>query len=730
MLKFMRRNSQMFCLLSSVSFAASAAFAQTASLSTGNEIARSAVELVLEEEGQNLEQGAGQDVNEPIDSTEDDANAILQDLLDSDPQSIIDDDQAQAENLDANIAAGNDAPEIEGTADQENQQNEEAQNANAPSLEVTLEQATIDDLDFLQGNYESLLGDTIPTLEDVIVIDKSEVYAGSEITNEAQTVQISEAMIALLDDEALAFPDGIREALRESYVDRNMRLMFVNHPQMMQAADDVRSQVGLQALPRSRYEIDVAQNLTREVTREEQFALKELNYATFLMRYSRDMERGIVDFESLGNQFDLDPKHREYGAYLPAFESNPSAFFADLEPKDPSYAVLKAEMARILDNSHQEELKDVPLVGENITLTIGRAHDDVPILRKRLEILGFPVVYAQSENSASLPQATVIATNEQISDANTSAPALQPQEQERDLRLYDEELAAAVKAYQDSKGLYADGIAGKRTIRSINGGGEEDISHLAIAMERLRWGPNEVDGRQIHVNLATFMAEVRDDNVKTFETITVIGKNDPKTRTPEFHDEMEYVVINPFWHVPYSIAVGEFLPIYQRGSRLGSTYKMLDSKGKEVNTDNVDFSKFNEKNFPYRFVQENNPKNALGNVKFIFPNRHAIYLHDTPAKSLFGEKVRTFSHGCVRVRDPIDLATHLMAPYYKDPRASFDHIRSTKKETFVEMKTHIPIFLTYFTTYVDELGVIRRTSDVYGRDPIVKQALRAQGLAI
>ncbi len=173
------------------------------------------------------------------------------------------------------------------------------------------------------------------------------------------------------------------------------------------------------------------------------------------------------------------------------------------------------------------------------------------------------------------------------------------------------------------------------------------------------------------MNLTDFTARIVDDGKVTFETRSVVGATKSDQRSPEFSDVMEFMVINPTWNVPRSITVKEYLPMLQKNPNAAGHLRIIDSSGQVVNRGAVDFTQYTANTFPFAMKQPPSDGNALGLVKFMFPNKYNIYLHDTPSKSLFGREVRAFSHGCIRLADPFDFAYALLSRQTKDPEALF-----------------------------------------------------------
>jgi len=296
---------------------------------------------------------------------------------------------------------------------------------------------------------------------------------------------------------------------------------------------------------------------------------------------------------------------------------------------------------------------------------------------------------------------------------------------------YDGALQKAVQTYQLDQGIKADGIAGEGTLAEINRAPEERMKSILVAMERLRWMNGlDLGKRHIWVNLPDFTARVIDDGKMSFETVTVVGMNQGDRRTPEFSDQMEMMVINPSWSVPRSITVKEYLPMMQRNPGAAGHIQLIDSRGRAVSRASVNFAAYNARNFPFAMRQAPSDGNALGLVKFLFPNPYNIYLHDTPSKSLFQKEVRAFSHGCIRVGRPFDLAYALLAAQETDPEAYFKSVLNTGAETTVKLREPVPVHLVYFTALPNARGRIEYRDDVYGRDAALFAALDKAGVAL
>lgn len=295
---------------------------------------------------------------------------------------------------------------------------------------------------------------------------------------------------------------------------------------------------------------------------------------------------------------------------------------------------------------------------------------------------------------------------------------------------YDASIQKAVQAFQTDMGLEANGIASASTIEQLNTSPQDRLESVIVAMERERWMNITRGPRHIWVNLTDFTAKIVDHGRVTFTTRSVIGANGADRESPEFSDEMEYMAINPSWNVPRSITTKEYLPMMQRNPNAAGHLKIVDSKGRVVPRSAINFASYTARSFPFSMRQPPSDGNALGLVKFMFPNQYNIYLHDTPSKSLFAREVRAFSHGCIRLSDPFDFAYALLAAQSDDPVGLFQAHLNTGQETNVRLDVPVPVHLVYFTAYPSGTGRIEYRRDIYGRDAAIFRALTDAGVAL
>ena len=443
-------------------------------------------------------------------------------------------------------------------------------------------------------------------------------------------------------------------------------------------------------LPSDRYDVARILELLRDAKTPVQQGEVEVLMSHLLLEYARDIGSGLLVPK------DVDPLIKREVSYPDRLEmlnrfarSDASSFLRALPPSSPEYSRLmrqKIELERAILAGGWG-----PSIGLG-KLEPGDSGEDVVALRNRLISMGY------LSRTAS--------------------------------QIYDEVLEMAVRDFQEMHGLEVDGTAGEGTLREINVSMEKRLQSVLVAMERERWINREKGDRHIWVNLTDFTARIVDNDVVTFQTRSVIGANDQDRQSPEFSDVMEFMVINPSWYVPRSIITKEYLPQLQRNPNAVRHLEITDRRGRIVNRANVDFTQFNRRNFPFAMRQPPSRSNALGLVKFMFPNQYNIYLHDTPAKNLFSRETRAYSHGCIRLNDPFDFAYELLSKQSSDPVGYFQARLNSGSESRVDLDEPVPVHLVYRTAFTDALGNLQFRRDVYGRDARIWDALVREGVAI
>lgn len=298
-----------------------------------------------------------------------------------------------------------------------------------------------------------------------------------------------------------------------------------------------------------------------------------------------------------------------------------------------------------------------------------------------------------------------------------------------DPTLFDAALDQAVRRFQARHGLEVDGIVGPNTRAALNAPVETRLQQIVVNMERWRWMPDDLGRRYVLVNLAGFELDVVEDGRDVLNMRVVVGK--PYRRTPVFTDRMTYIEFNPTWTVPPTIARVDILPKLREDPGYLAEENMLvyrgwDADAPPVDPATIDWQAVDPRRIPYRIVQQPGPKNALGRVKFMFPNRFHVYLHDTPSRELFERTVRTFSSGCIRIEKPLEMAEYMLDGQQGWTRERIETVIAGGERTAVPLARPLPVYLTYSTVWVGEGGTVHFRSDIYGRDRLLSEALYAQ----
>ena len=448
---------------------------------------------------------------------------------------------------------------------------------------------------------------------------------------------------------------------------------------------------GDHALPVGSYNIELLRANLRKVKSQSELGKIEVELSRILLKYARDLQTGILTPRKVDDGLVRDVPLRDRTQLLTVFaKSNPKAFLRGLPPRAPEYArLLKAKMT----------------------------------LEKQLGKGGWgPVVQANSLKPGQSGGAVVALRNRLIAMGYMGRSATQ---------VYDAELQQAVQQFQHFHGLAPDGVAGPGTMAEINKQIEDRLPSILVAIERERWMNIPRGKRHVWVNLTDFTATIVDDEKVTFRTRSVIGKNTSDRRSPEFSDVMEYMEINPNWNVPRSISTKEYLPnMIASGGAAAGHLQLIDGRGRVVSRNSVNWGAYTPKNFPFDLRQPPSRGNALGLVKFMFPNRHNIYLHDTPAKNLFSREVRAFSHGCIRLNDPFDFGYELLRPQSSDPVGLFNGHLNSGRNTRISLETPVPVHIVYRTAFTSAKGRLNFRRDIYGRDARIFNALIKAGVAL
>lgn len=512
------------------------------------------------------------------------------------------------------------------------------------------------------------------------------------------------AVSAVLSTSAVAQVTAFKQAVAEAASQNDQIAQFYrenNYDAIWTDADDMDRRRALlnaliladdHGLPVDRYTANALRSIFAEIPSERARGFAEVAATQLFLRYANDMQSGILEPESIDAGIVRTLPRRDAAVQLTQLrDQDPVAFMRSLIPTAPSYTrLLKAKMD--LENVLAEGGWGEPVRANS--LRPGDAGASVIAMRNRLIRMGY---------------------------LDRSATAT-----------YDPVLERAVLQFQLDHGLEADGIAGAGTIRQINVEPLERLQSVIVGLERERWINFEqgLGQRHIMVNIVDFHAQIVDDGKVTFETVSVVGRSREDKQTPEFSDEMEHMVINPTWYVPRSIATKEYLPNMQRNPNANSYLELYDGAGRRVSRSSVNFNAYSERNFPFDMRQPPSDRNALGLVKFMFPNQWNIYLHDSPAKNLFSTEVRTHSSGCVRLARPFEFGYEILSKQEADPKTYFQSILRTGEETYVYLDQKVPVHITYKTAFAPAQGNVQYRPDVYGRDGRLWSALERLGVSV
>lgn len=373
-----------------------------------------------------------------------------------------------------------------------------------------------------------------------------------------------------------------------------------------------------------------------------------------------------------------------------ALSGSLSHLFAQAEPKEYHYKELRESLIEYLEIQKNGGWAHVPLKG---TLKPGEAYDVVPLLRERLRITGDYRPCKSKEDN-----------------------------------VYDICLKEAVVYFQKRHGLVDKGIIGKETIAALNVPIEKRIEQIRLNLDRIKWLHARNSKRHIMINIPAFTFFFEEDKALSLQMKVITGTR--KNPTPVFSNTVQTIVLNPHWNVPKSIIQKEMIPKLLKNPNAMAKERIEIHAGwgedaTKVSGDSVNWGQYRySKTMPYRFAQVPGDDNALGKVKFLFPNQFSVYMHDTPTKRLFGQNVRAFSHGCIRLSQPVELLkTFSTFNDTVDFEKSQERLKG-KKQAYLNLTSKVPVDVIYLTAYVDYEGVLQFRNDIYGYDDMQLQSYR------
>ena len=421
-----------------------------------------------------------------------------------------------------------------------------------------------------------------------------------------------------------------------------------------------------------------------------EFARVDLLLSQAFLDFGSDVLDGRLDPSSVAPDWHLkDRKTNLEGLLRKVADAEQLAPVVEsLRPAHPDYEELRAALERYRQIERQGGWPEVP---KGKTIREGDRSERVAALRRRLSATG------------DLQQA------EAQANSNT----------------YDEKVAEAVKSFQGRHGLAVDGVLGPNTLAALNVPAGKRILQIELNMERLRWLPRELGDRFVFVNVPEFRLHAFENGREALTMPVVVGKEFDDRATTVFSDQMEHVVFSPYWNVPTGIAKNEIIPAARKnpGYMAANDYEIVTGWGAGADVVSPTAANLSRVGGAYRIRQKPGPKNSLGQIKFMFPNEFAIYLHDTPAKHLFEQRERAYSHGCIRVGDPVELAKFVFdSPEWDGQRIRRKMEGSEREE--VSLPKKVPVYIYYLTAFARD-GQVHFRNDLYGADEKAIEALRA-----
>jgi murein L,D-transpeptidase YcbB/YkuD len=462
--------------------------------------------------------------------------------------------------------------------------------------------------------------------------------------------------------ESQRYPDTIAERLKSFYQGRNYQYAwFTNEGLAEQATNFWNAQSNYISYTRDSglFNAPLQQIMDTLDTGlkidSSQLLNTEIGLSVQFFRYARRAYQGKIRLGEHDLDWYIPRKRIDVTSLLDSLISNKGKNLDSYEPVNAQYRLLKEKLLSYYKLSENGKWQTINLPAKK--LNVGDSTGVIVTIKKKLMELG------DLESSDSTP-------------------------------IFDEQLINAIKNFQLRYGLNADGVIGGATLRYLNDSLQMRIKQILVNMERMRWIPVEPKGDFILVNIPQFRLIAYENGKRAFAMNIVAGSS--QHQTVIFTGDLKYVVFSPYWNVPPSIIQNEIIPGMKRDPRYLAKHNMEWNKG--------------------AVRQKPGRNNSLGRVKFLFPNNYNIYLHDTPAKSLFNEEKRAFSHGCIRLAEPKKLAIWLLRNQPVWTSEKIGHAMNAGKEKFVTLTSTVPVFLGYFTAWVDENGKLNFRDDIYGHD--------------
>ena len=433
----------------------------------------------------------------------------------------------------------------------------------------------------------------------------------------------------------------------------------------------------------------------------------EISMTLNALQYIVDAKHGIVNPNGISVYHDLffdKPDTQKMMSEL-AKTANKARLMIGAHPKSPEFTALKNELNKVEAVRLKKYSKQTVVITKKIPNVVIRPGDENAELQNVMEAIKLRI-----NNKTKRKYARLL---------------------EGEHQTYDKQLIPLIKDVQKRLFLGGDGIIGPNTLSRLYNPSKQQIEHqkilqqkysrIVLAMERLRWLPDELGQRYVFVNQPAFEVTLMNQQEPELNMKVVVGTKEHQTNF--FHDQIEYVEFNPYWNVPQSILINEMLPeLVKNPVHLDAEgFEMINQNGEQVASAQVNWTGV-EQTFPYHVRQPPGPLNALGALKIMFPNQHSIYMHDTPQKELFGRKVRAFSHGCIRLQKPNEMAAAILKTKKQDIIEAIKTEDTHKKY----LNQTMPIYVAYFTAWPNQNNQIRYYDDIYDRDIALSKAIEAE----
>jgi murein L,D-transpeptidase YcbB/YkuD len=490
-----------------------------------------------------------------------------------------------------------------------------------------------------------------------------------------------------------------------------------------------------EGLPPAIYDLNALAVLRTEKSRNpfkrnsldpQQVVEADLRLTFMFLKYASHLVSGRVDPTGIDPHWFVNPRRVDLARLLQYTldEGQVAETLQRLTPQHPQYLALRDALARHRAIAEKGGWPAVPI---DLKVKKGGSHPQLALVRARLAVSGDlppdPPPAPGTPRGAAAPPTSSRAQGSTAQGSPAQGSSAQGPDAQGPPVPFDAQLEAAVQRFQRRHGIKPDGALTPDTITAMNVPVEHRIRQIELNMERWRWLPEGLGDRHIMVNIPTYELEAFDHSGVVLRMKVVTGKRD--SPTPIFMDQMTHVVFSPHWNVPPGIARNETLPAVLKDPGYLARNNLEIVKGSQViDPSTIDWSSA-EDGFDYRFRQKPGPRNSLGLVKFVFPNQFDVYLHDTPADRLFERIDRDFSHGCIRVEQPMDLARFVLTNQAPWTPEKIDAAMHSGDEQFVTLARPVPVYIVYKTAWVDQDGTTHFADDVYGHDATQNRLLDA-----